>query len=70
MRLYRSCSIRDSGMMIIEEKEEEGTGNSDRGRNESNQKKQNLGEVPEEKRRRERKVHRGRRADGKDVRGR
>lgn len=40
-RLYRSCSIRDTGMMIIEEKEEEETGKGDRGRSESNQKKEN-----------------------------
>lgn len=51
-RLYRSCSIRDTGMMIIEEKEEEGTGNGDRERSKNNQKKESLGEVPEEKRRR------------------
>lgn len=28
-RLYRSCSIRDTGMMIIEEKGQEGTGSVD-----------------------------------------
>lgn len=68
-RLYRSCSIRDTGMMIIEEKEEEGTGNSDRGRSESNQKKQNLGEVPEEKRRRKMREGRERCTEGEGRTG-
>lgn len=63
------------GVMIIEEKEEEEPDSSDRGRGESNQKRENLGEIPEERGagggrgKREYGASRGRRADGKDARG-
>lgn len=72
-RLYRSCSIRDTGMMIIEEKEEEETGKGDRGRSESNQKKREPGRNARREAQRggggrEGKMHRG--GKGKDARGR
>lgn len=63
------------GVMIIEVKEEEEPDSSDRGRGESNQKRENLGEIPEGRGagggrgKREYGASRGRRADGKDARG-
>lgn len=53
------------GVMIIEEKEEEEPDSSDRGRGESDQKRENLGEIPEGRGagggrgKRESMVHRG-----------